>query len=161
MSESRGASPGLPEHHSWIAGREVVGRAGRREVASPADGRPFAEATLLDAEQIGEALDAATEAFPSWSRAGFRERGRALQRLREALVDEAEEIARAASRSGHGETLTFADVADAGRLLPDRLRDGDTILVKGSRVVGLEKLVKCIGERFSPRRCETARVCSE
>jgi succinate-semialdehyde dehydrogenase/glutarate-semialdehyde dehydrogenase len=111
MGENHEPSSDLPVHHSWIAGREVVGRGGRREVASPADGRPYAETTLLDAEQMGEAVAAASEAFPSWSRVGFRERGQALQRLREALVDEAEEIARLVERE-QGKPVAEAHVAE-------------------------------------------------
>jgi succinate-semialdehyde dehydrogenase/glutarate-semialdehyde dehydrogenase len=111
MSESGRPPAGLPVHHSWIAGREVVGRAGRREVASPADGRPFAQVTLLDAEQMGEAVAAAREAFPAWSGAGCRERGRALQRLREALVEEAEELARLVERE-QGKPVAEAHVAE-------------------------------------------------
>jgi len=82
-----------PTHHSWIAGREVEGRAGRRTVENPSDRAVFAQTTLLDQGQAGDALDAAREAFPGWRRAGFTERMRALRRLRAALVDEADQIA--------------------------------------------------------------------
>jgi succinate-semialdehyde dehydrogenase/glutarate-semialdehyde dehydrogenase len=111
MSQSGGSSEGLPVHHSWVAGRELEGHAGRRDVTSPVDGRPFAQATLLDAGQAGEALAAAQEAFPAWSRAGFRERSRALRRLREAVVDEAEEVARLVHRE-QGKPFAEAHVAD-------------------------------------------------
>ena len=111
MGESGGPPAGLPVHHSWIAGREVEGRAGRRDVVSPADGRPFAEATLLDDGQMEEALAAAREAFPAWRGVGLRERGRALRRLREAVVDEAEEIARLVERE-QGKPVAEAHVAD-------------------------------------------------
>ena len=83
----------LPTFHSWIAGREVEGRAGRRPAVSPADGEPFASASLLDDQQAAAAVAAAAECFPAWSRTDIRERSRALLRLREALVDEAEAIA--------------------------------------------------------------------
>ncbi len=91
MSQSAGSH--LPRHHSWIGGREVEGHSGRRTVECPSDGRAFAETTLLDAGQARDAIDAAHAAFPAWRRAGFAERSRVLQRLREALVDEADEIA--------------------------------------------------------------------
>jgi len=90
-AESAGA---LPLHHSWIAGREVEGRAGERTAVDPATGRAFARASLLDAAQAGSALAAAQAAFPAWSRTSFRERTHLLDRLREAIVDEADELAR-------------------------------------------------------------------
>jgi succinate-semialdehyde dehydrogenase/glutarate-semialdehyde dehydrogenase len=88
----------LPRHHSWIAGREVEGRAGERPALNPATGQPFAQASLLDAGQAGSALAAAQAAFPAWSRASFRERSQRLQRLREAILEQADDIARLVER---------------------------------------------------------------
>jgi succinate-semialdehyde dehydrogenase/glutarate-semialdehyde dehydrogenase len=88
----------LPVYHSWIAGREIEGRAGWRTVVDPSDGSPFARASLLDARQVGDALERAREASPAWARTDVRERSRALQRLRGAVVDEADEIARLVQR---------------------------------------------------------------
>ncbi len=82
-----------PTHHSWIAGREVEGRGGRRPAVSPTDGEPFGSASLLDAQQAAEAVAAACESARSWSRTSTGERARALLRLREALVHEADAIA--------------------------------------------------------------------
>ncbi len=93
MSVARRPFDDLPAHHSWIAGQEVEGRAGRRPAVSPADGEPFAWASLLDERQAASALSAAREAFPAWSRTDVRERSRGLLRLREALVDEADAVA--------------------------------------------------------------------
>ena len=60
MAIAEAAAPALLERaHSWVANREVEGRAGRRAAINPATGRPFAETTLLDAEQVGQAVDAA------------------------------------------------------------------------------------------------------
>ncbi|HXK09313.1 MAG TPA: aldehyde dehydrogenase family protein [Vicinamibacteria bacterium] len=89
---------GLPTFHSWVAGREVEGRAGRRPAVNPATGEPFAETSLLDAAQAAEAVGAAREAFPAWSGTTFRERSRLLDRLRRAIVDEADDIARLVER---------------------------------------------------------------
>jgi succinate-semialdehyde dehydrogenase/glutarate-semialdehyde dehydrogenase len=88
----------LPLHHSWIAGQEVAGRAGERPASNPATGQAFARASLLDAEQAGSALAAARAAFPAWSRTSFRERRGVLHRLRRAILEEAEEIARLVER---------------------------------------------------------------
>jgi succinate-semialdehyde dehydrogenase/glutarate-semialdehyde dehydrogenase len=65
---------------------------------SPATGAAFGQASLLDAAQASEAVAAAQAAFPAWSRTSFRERARLLDRLREAIVDEADEIARLIER---------------------------------------------------------------
>ena len=69
--------PTLTAHHSWVAGREAPGRGGTRPAIAPATGEPFAEVSLLDAAQAGEAVAAAAAAFPSWSRTSFRARGAA------------------------------------------------------------------------------------
>ena len=79
--------------HSWVGNRQVVGRGARREAVDPADGRPFASATLLDAAQAGEAVAAAQAAFPAWSARPFAERGRLLLRFRDRILAEAEDIA--------------------------------------------------------------------
>jgi acyl-CoA reductase-like NAD-dependent aldehyde dehydrogenase len=89
---------GLPTFHSWVGGREVEGRAGVRPAASPATGEAFAQSSLLDAVQAGEAVAAAQSAFPAWSRTSFRERTRLLDRLREAIVAEADDLARLIER---------------------------------------------------------------
>ena len=80
--------------HSWIGNREVEGRAGRRGAVSPATGLTFAETSLLDAEQAASAMAAAQAAFPAWSGLSFGERRKALLRLRAAVLEEADDIAR-------------------------------------------------------------------
>ena len=99
MAIAEAAAPDLLERsHSWVANRQVEGRAGRRAAVSPATGRPFAETTLLDAAQVGEAVEAARRAFPAWSRRSFRERGQVLRRAHDLLLEQAEEIARLIAR---------------------------------------------------------------
>ena len=114
MSLARRPLDDLPTFHSWIAGREVEGRAGRRPAVSPADGEPFASASLLDEPQAAEVVAAAREAVPSWSRTTTRERSRALLRLREALVHEADAIAALVER----EQGKPAAEAHAAEILP-------------------------------------------
>jgi len=91
-------SGGLPTFHSWVGGREVEGRAGARPALNPATGEAFARASLLDGAQAAEAVAAAAAAFPAWGRTSFRERSRLLDRLRQAIVDEADDIARLVER---------------------------------------------------------------
>jgi len=93
------AAPALAQpRHSWVAGREVAGRAGRRAAVDPTTGKPFAEVSLLDASQAGEALDAARAALGPWSALSFAERARHLLRLRDALLQRADTIAELIAR---------------------------------------------------------------
>ena len=87
------AAPALALRHSWIAGGTVEGGGGRRAVVDPATGRSFAEVTLLDLAQAGDALVAARAAFASWSALSFYERGKHLLRLREALLGRSDVLA--------------------------------------------------------------------
>jgi acyl-CoA reductase-like NAD-dependent aldehyde dehydrogenase len=98
MGGSRSPQDGLPVHHSWIAGREVEGRAGWRAAVDPSDGTVFARTSLLDADQVAEAVERAHGAFPAWSGTPVAERSRALQRLREVVLAEADDIARLVQR---------------------------------------------------------------
>jgi acyl-CoA reductase-like NAD-dependent aldehyde dehydrogenase len=84
----------LATRHSWIGNQEVEGRGGTRAALQPATGRSFAQVSLLDLAQAREAVAAARSALPAWSRATFAERGRHLLRLREAVLQEAEDVAR-------------------------------------------------------------------
>jgi succinate-semialdehyde dehydrogenase/glutarate-semialdehyde dehydrogenase len=98
MGRPRSPHDDLPAHHSWIGGREVEGRAGWRVSVDPSTGTAFARASLLDASQAGEALERARDAFPRWKRTSVRQRSRALLSLREAVLAEADEIARLIQR---------------------------------------------------------------
>ena len=92
MSETAASVAGSA-HHSWVGNRETEGRGGIRPTVSPSTGEVFARVTLLEATQAGEALEAARKAFPSWSALSFRERGRFLLKLREAVLAEADPLA--------------------------------------------------------------------
>ena len=93
MATETVSAAGLAIFHSWVRGREVEGRGGLRPATNPATGQPFAQASLLDAAQAGEAIAAAHAAFPAWSRTTFAERRRLLDHWRQTIVDEADAIA--------------------------------------------------------------------
>jgi succinate-semialdehyde dehydrogenase/glutarate-semialdehyde dehydrogenase len=122
-------------HHSWVGGREMPGGAGMRPARSPTTGTPFAQSTLLSAAQVSESLDAARGAFPAWSVLSFADRGRHLLALREAVLEEAEGLARLIAREqGKPEAEALAvevfPALEALRHLAlhaeDALRDGPT-----------------------------------
>ena len=101
----------LASVHSWVGGREVEGKGGVRAAVDPSTGEPFAQATLLDASQADEAMAAAHAAFPAWSRTSFAERRRLLDRLREAILAHADELAALVERE-QGKPLAEARVAE-------------------------------------------------
>ena len=136
-----GETTGLSTFHSWVGGREVEGRGGLRPAVNPATGKAFAQASLLDGAQAADAVAEAQAAFPAWSRTSFRERARLLDRLRGAIVDEADDLARLIEReqgkpfaealaaevlpsldalqhlSAHAEDLLRHDAVEAAQLL--------------------------------------------
>src|SRR5688500_9634632 len=105
------AGPGLARHASLVGGREVQGKGGVRAACDPATGAAFAEVTLLDAPQAGEAVAAAREAFPAWAAAGFAQRGRLLLRLRQVILDDAEALAALITRE-QGKPAAEAHLAE-------------------------------------------------
>jgi acyl-CoA reductase-like NAD-dependent aldehyde dehydrogenase len=98
-------------HHSWIRNQEVVGSAGLRAAVEPATGEGFAQASLLGREQVGAAVAAAAEAFPSWAALSFRERGAHLLNLRAAVVAQADDLARLIARE-QGKPAAEAQLAE-------------------------------------------------
>ena len=141
MSTETALPTGFATSHSWVGGREVEGRGGPRPATNPATGETFAQASLLDAAQAGEAIAAAHAAFPAWSRTSFAERARLIDRWRHAIVDEAGEISRLIEREqgkpaaealaaevlpslealthlvAHGEELLRDEILESGQLL--------------------------------------------
>jgi len=57
------------------------------------------------------------------------------------------DLAAAMAEGFSGESHSVSDARAAGELLPRLLRDGDTVLVKGSRGVGLERVAEALGAR--------------
>ncbi|HEY7512621.1 MAG TPA: aldehyde dehydrogenase family protein [Vicinamibacteria bacterium] len=120
----------VPLSHSRVGGRAVAGVAGRREVVSPASGQAFAAVTLLDAAQAAAAVEAAERAFPAWSARSFAERGAVLGRVRDRLVEEAEEIAALIERE-QGKPAAEAYLVElfpAAELLKHLQRDAEELL---------------------------------
>ncbi|HTA34080.1 MAG TPA: UDP-N-acetylmuramoyl-tripeptide--D-alanyl-D-alanine ligase [Solirubrobacteraceae bacterium] len=60
-----------------------------------------------------------------------------------------------------GESYAVADAQAAAELVPGLLREGDTVLVKGSRGVGLERLLERVREEMAPAVAPGVGVASE
>jgi succinate-semialdehyde dehydrogenase/glutarate-semialdehyde dehydrogenase len=125
---------GLETRHSWIGRAAVEGRAGRRPAVDPATGAAFAEVSLLDRGQAEGALDSARQAFPAWARLSFRERGDHLLRLRDAVLEDADQVAALIAREqgkpaaeAHAVEIVPAleALAHLARHAEDDLRDED------------------------------------
>lgn len=65
---------GLTTRHSILNGRDEAGAAGVRAAISPADGQPFAQASLLSAEQAGAGFS--TTVLPATRAVATQMRGR-------------------------------------------------------------------------------------
>ncbi|HXO01955.1 MAG TPA: aldehyde dehydrogenase family protein, partial [Stellaceae bacterium] len=63
-------------------------------VENPAKRRPIAEVPRSDAADVNGAVEAASRAFPSWSKVAPRDRGRLLLRIADRMEAQAEELAR-------------------------------------------------------------------
>jgi UDP-N-acetylmuramoyl-tripeptide--D-alanyl-D-alanine ligase len=72
---------------------------------------------------------------------------------RDALI----EGARSASRLP--QTISYEDTQAAILDLPDRLHESDTVLIKGSRRVGLDQLVRRLRQRFEQRPENSEMAC--
>src|ERR1700722_20011877 len=63
-------------------------------VENPAKRRPIAVIPRGDAADVSGAVEAASRAFPAWSKVAPRDRGRLLMRIADKMEAEAEEMAR-------------------------------------------------------------------
>lgn len=72
------------------------------ETLDPHDGSVLAEVAEAKQEDVDRAVDAATRAFPAWSRLAAADRGRLLLRLADAIETDAENLAMLETRdTGH------------------------------------------------------------
>lgn len=140
--------------------RLQVERAGRWTVINDAyNANPASMAaavdTLMDAPSAGRRvlvvgdmreLGAASEEL---HRRTAERIGRSGVDLVVAVGENAKLVARTAQAASGGRLAThaYASTESARRRMPALLKPGDTILVKGSRAMGLEKLVEAIRER--------------
>lgn len=83
-----------------------------------------------DAEKTGEAIAAARDAFPAWSRSNIQERANILDAVGQAILDRRDELARLLA-SEEGKTLTEAvgEVVRAGQIF--KFYAGESLRING------------------------------
>jgi malonate-semialdehyde dehydrogenase (acetylating)/methylmalonate-semialdehyde dehydrogenase len=93
----------------WIGGRAVPARTKRYgEVTNPATGEVVRHVPFSNAEDIADAVAAASGAFPAWRAAPPLRRARVLMRFRELLEAHKKDIAKIVTEE-HGKTLIDAE----------------------------------------------------
>jgi betaine-aldehyde dehydrogenase len=90
-------------HQLFIAGRFVDAESGEvMPTLNPHDNTPIANVAMAGRADIDKAVDAATRAFPAWSRMPAADRGRVLIKLADLIEANAEDLARLESLdTGH------------------------------------------------------------
>jgi malonate-semialdehyde dehydrogenase (acetylating)/methylmalonate-semialdehyde dehydrogenase len=92
----------------WIGGKIVPGESGRTgPVFNPATGEQTHEVDFAGAEEIGQAVAAAAEAFPAWRATSLSKRSDVMFQIRELLEDRKTEIASVITAQ-HGKVLSDA-----------------------------------------------------
>ncbi len=92
----------------WIGGKHVGTPGGRwGDVYDPAVGAPQARVSLASPEEVDAAVQAARDAFESWSQTSVTSRARIMFAFRELLVQHEDELAKMISAE-HGKTLDDA-----------------------------------------------------
>jgi malonate-semialdehyde dehydrogenase (acetylating) / methylmalonate-semialdehyde dehydrogenase len=92
----------------WIGGKVVPGESGRTgSVFDPASGAQTHEVDFASAEEVGQAVAAAAEAFPGWRATSLSRRAEILFEIRELIEARRTELAQSIT-SQHGKVLSDA-----------------------------------------------------
>ena len=97
ITEQTHPNTGFPLRHAQmlIAGAWVGSASGETlDVENPGKRQKIAEIPRGSANDVDRAVQAATQAFPGWSKTPPRDRGRLLLRIADALEARGEELAR-------------------------------------------------------------------
>jgi malonate-semialdehyde dehydrogenase (acetylating) / methylmalonate-semialdehyde dehydrogenase len=92
----------------WIGGKVVAGESGRKgPVYNPALGVQTGEVDFASAEEVGNAVAAAKDAFPAWRAMSLSRRQELMFRIRQLVHDRLDEIAKILTNE-HGKVFTDA-----------------------------------------------------
>ncbi|MDX6487324.1 MAG: malonate-semialdehyde dehydrogenase (acetylating) / methylmalonate-semialdehyde dehydrogenase, partial [Gaiellaceae bacterium] len=92
----------------WIGGRSVAGTSGRTSpVFNPATGQQTGDLDLATVEEVGQAVQAAKEAFAAWRKVSLAKRAELFFNIRELLHERREEVAKLLTQE-HGKVLSDA-----------------------------------------------------
>jgi len=92
----------------WVGGKAVPGASGRSgTVFNPATGEQAAEVAFASTEEVGAAVQAAADAFGTWSEMSLSARGKILFAFRELLNRRSRELAGIVTDE-HGKVFTDA-----------------------------------------------------
>jgi malonate-semialdehyde dehydrogenase (acetylating)/methylmalonate-semialdehyde dehydrogenase len=92
----------------WIGGKVVAGESGREgPVFNPATGVQTHEVDFAAPEEIGAAVEAASEAFPGWRATSLSKRADVMFRMRELIELHKVDLARVVT-SQHGKVISDA-----------------------------------------------------
>jgi len=92
----------------WIGGKVVAGESGRKgPVFNPATGVQTHEVDFAAPEEIGAAVEAASEAFPGWRATSLSKRADVMFRMRELIELHKVDLARVVT-SQHGKVISDA-----------------------------------------------------
>jgi malonate-semialdehyde dehydrogenase (acetylating)/methylmalonate-semialdehyde dehydrogenase len=90
---------------NYVDGRWVSSQSDRLlDVHNPATGQVMAQVPLSTADEVGQAVEAAREAFPEWRETPPMVRARYMLTLKELMEERFEDLARACTRE-HGKIL--------------------------------------------------------
>ena len=110
----------------WIGGKPAPGASGRSgPVYNPALGVQSGEVDFATAEEVGQAVAAAKEAFPAWRAFSISRRAELFFRIRQLLDEHRDDIARILTRE-HGKVHSDA-LGELARGL-ERLKERHTVL---------------------------------
>tara|TARA_R110002020_G_scaffold432221_1_gene642268 strand:- start:1130 stop:2656 length:1527 start_codon:yes stop_codon:yes gene_type:complete len=100
------------KYDHFIGGKWVVPSSGEYfDNISPIDGKPFTKAARGNKEDVEKAIDAAHEAFKTWSKTSAAERSRVLNKIADIMEENLEMLARLETLD-NGKALRESKAAD-------------------------------------------------
>ena len=105
--QSESLTVSLPVIGHFIGGNDIAGSGGLQDVYDPAAGIPAGQVRMADRATVGEAISAASAAFPGWAATPPQKRAGIMFRFRQLLEQHADEICRTITLE-HGKVLNDA-----------------------------------------------------